>query len=77
MDMCINNHKKSSTTAVREHIPSDFSVSRISSFKDIKHEHDLYRGKSCTKMFCECLKKHRRRIINFKKIKVKLLTNAQ
>ena len=48
-------------------ISSSFSMSNILSFKEKKH--DIYRGEDCMKKFCECLKKHLRRIINFKKKK--------
>ena len=52
-------------------------MSTISSFKDIKNKHPVCRGKDCMKTFRECLKKHGRRIINFKKKKIVLLTNEQ
>ena len=54
-----------------------FSLSTISSFKNIENNHDVYRGEDCMKNICECLKKHARRIINFKKKKMKFLTNEQ
>ena len=54
-----------------------FSMSKISLFKDTKNKYNVYRGKDCMKKFCECLKKHARRIINFEKQKMKLLTNEQ
>ena len=47
------------------YIPSGFSMLTISSFKDIENKHDVYRGKDCIKKFCECLKNHARKIINF------------
>ena len=40
MDVKINL-KKSSMTKVSEHILSDFSMSAISSFKDIENKHDV------------------------------------
>ena len=36
MDGCKNNPEKSCTAKAREHIPSDFSMSKTSSSKDIK-----------------------------------------
>ena len=48
-----NNPERSSTTKVSEDIFSVFSVSTISSFKDIENKHDVNRGKDCTKKFCE------------------------
>ena len=62
-----NNPKNSSPTKVSEHIPSGFSVSRISSFRSIENKHDVYRSKDCMKKFCEFLRKHAIKIINFKK----------
>ena len=40
---------------VGEHIPSDVSMSAISSFKSIENKHDVCRGKSCMKTFSESL----------------------
>ena len=53
-----NNPENSSTTNVSKHIPSDFSMSTISSFRSIENKHDVYRGKDCMKKFCEFLRKH-------------------
>ena len=52
-DECKNNPENSSTTKVREHIPSGFSMFTQSSFKSIGNKHGLYRGKDCMKTFCE------------------------
>ena len=35
----------------------------------IENKEDAYRCKNCMEKFCECLKKHARKITNFKKIK--------
>ena len=75
MDGCKNDPENSSTTKISEHIPSGFSISTISSFKSIKH--NVYRGKDCMKKFCEFLREHAMKIINFKKKKIKLLTKEQ
>ena len=48
-----NNPDNSYTTKVGEHIPSDFSMSTISSFKSIENKHDLYRSKYCMEKFSE------------------------
>ena len=60
-----------------KHIPTGFSMSTISSFKSIENKHDVYRGKDCMKKFCEFLRKHAMKIINFKKKNMKLLTKEQ
>ena len=52
-------------------------MSTISSFKDTKNKHDVYRGKDFMKMFmfCESLREHAIKVINF--LKMKVLTNEQ
>ena len=60
IDRCKNSPGNSFTPKLGEHIPSGFSVS-------IKL--DVYRGKDCMKMFCESLREHALKIINFKKKK--------
>ena len=52
-------------------------MSTISPFKDIKIKSDVYRGEDWIKEFIECLKNHTRRITNFKKKKMKLLTHEK
>ena len=42
-------------------------MSTISSFKDIKSKHDVFRGKDYMAKFCECLNQHAMRIIKLKK----------
>ena len=68
-DRCKNNPENSSTKKVNKHIPSGFSMSIISSFRNIENKHDLYGGKNCMKKFCEFLRWHVMKIINFKKKK--------
>ena len=41
IDGCKNNPKNSSPTKVSEHIPSGFSMSRISSFRSIENKDDV------------------------------------
>ena len=72
-----NNPKNSFTTKVGEYIPSGFSVSTILSFKSRENKHDVYRGKDCMKKFCESLREHATKIINFKKNKTKSLAKEQ
>ena len=49
-------------------------MSTISSFGSIQNKHDVHKGKDCMKKFCEFLREHKMKIINFKKKKMKLLT---
>ena len=44
IDGCKNNPENSSKTKVSKHIPSGFSMSTISSFKNIKNKYDVYRN---------------------------------
>ena len=44
-------------------------MSTTSSFKSIENKHDVYRGKDCMKNFCESLRDHAMKIIDFKKKK--------
>ena len=44
-------------------------MSAILSFKIIENKNDVYRGKDCMKKFCEPLKEHAMKIINFIKKK--------
>ena len=52
-------------------------MSTIYSFRSIENEHDVYRSKDCMKNFCESLREHAMKIINFKNEKAKLLTKEQ
>ena len=75
IDGCKNNPENISK--VREHIPSSFSMSAISLFRSIENKHDVNRDKDCMKRFCEFLREHAMKIINFKKKKKELLTKEQ
>ena len=68
-DGCKNKPENLSKTKANEHIPSGFSMSTISSFRGIKNKHDVYRGKDCTKKFCESFREHPLEIIDFKRKK--------
>ena len=73
---CKNNPENSSTTKVREHIPSNISISTISSLRSIENKHDVYRGSDYMKSFCESLREHAMKIILERK-EMKLLTKEQ
>ena len=66
---CKNDPENSSTTKVNEHIPSDFLMSTISSFKSIENKHKVYREKDCLKKFCESFREDSMKTINFNKKK--------
>ena len=69
IDGCKNNPQNSFTTKVSQHISSGFSMSTISLFRSTENKHDVERGKDCMKTFCESLREHAKKIINFKKKK--------
>ena len=77
INVCKNDPENSSTTKASENIPLGFSISTISSFWSIENKHNVYRGKDCMRKFCEFLREHTVKIINFKKKKMKLLTKEQ
>ena len=52
-------------------------MSTISSSRSIENKHDVYRGENCVKKFCEFLREQVMKIINFKKKKLKFLTEEQ
>ena len=65
IDSCKNNPENPSATKVSEHISSGFSMSTISSFKNVENKHGVYRGKDCMKKFCESLREHAVKITYF------------
>ena len=67
IDGCKNNPENLSTSKVSEHIPSDFSMSTIYSFRSIENKYDVYRGTDCMKTFLAFLREHAMKIINFRK----------
>ena len=52
-------------------------MSTIPLFRSIENNQYVYRSKDCTKKFCEFLREHAMKVINFKKKKMKLLIKAQ
>ena len=51
-------------------------MSTVSSIKSRENKHDVQRGKDCIKKFCESLREHAMRILNFKKKKWNYLPNS-
>ena len=71
IDGCKINPENSSTTKASKHILSGFSMSTISSFRNIENKHDVYTRKDCMKKFCGSLRERPMKVINFKKKKIK------
>ena len=74
MNTCINNPNESSTTKINKHIPSGYSIFTSCSFDESKNKLNYYRGKDCMKKFCEDLRIHATKIINYEKKKIIPLT---
>ena len=77
IDGCENNLEKSSTTKMCEHIPCGYSISTIWRFDHIEDKHTLYRGKDFMKKLCESLREQAKRINDFEKKKMLLLTSKE
>ena len=68
IDRCENNPQIFSTTEIGEYIPCEY-LSTIWRFGKIEHKHSFYRGKNYMKEFCQTLKEHAMKIINFEEKK--------
>ena len=71
INACDNDPNKSYATAKALHKPSGYSLVTCCSYDKSKIEQTYYRGKDCMKKFCDDLKEHVNRIINFE---MKLMT---
>ena len=77
IDGCKNNPENSSTTKVSEHIPSGFSMSKISSFRSIENKQDdCIEVKIAWKSLCESLREHAIKIVNFEKKKNEIINKT-
>ena len=77
MSACHSNPEKSSTTKVNKHTPSGYSLFTCCLFDTTKNKLDYYRGEDCMKKFCEDLKKHATKIINYEKKEMIPLTKGE
>ena len=77
MSTCINNPNESSTTKINKHIPSGYFIFTSCSFDESKNKLNYYRGNDCMKSFCEDLRIHATKIINYEKKKIILLTTEE
>ena len=79
MSTCINNPNtnESSTTKINKHVLSGYSIFTHCSFDKSKNKLNYYRGKDCMKKFSEDLREHVRKIINYEKKKMILLTTEK
>ena len=69
INTCHNDPEKLSTAKVNKHTPPGYSLHTCTSSDAKRNKFDCYRGKDCMKKFCEDLKNHAERIINYEKKK--------
>ena len=74
MSTCTNNRNESTTTKINKHIPSGYSIFTSCSFDESKNKLNYYRDNDCMKKFCEDLRIHATKIINYEKKKIIPLT---
>ena len=77
INTCDNNLNKSDTIAKALHKPSGYSLVTCCSFDKSENEQTYYRGKDCMKKFCNDLKEHVNRIINFERKPMIALTDEE
>ena len=77
MNTCHNDPEKSSTTKVNKHTSSGYSLFTCCSFDTKENKLDYCRGEDCMKKFCEDLKKHVTRIVNYGKKEIIPLTKKR
>ena len=77
INTCHSDPEKSITTKMNKHTPSGYSLFTRCSFDSKENKLDCYRGEACTKKFCEDLKKYVKRIINYEKKEMILLTKKE
>ena len=67
MSTCCNNPEKVSTTKINKHTTCGYSLLTKYSFDAVKDKLDCYRSKDYKKKFCQDLKKHVEKIVNYEK----------
>ena len=72
-----NNPKESYTEKKSFHESCGYSIDLVSSFDSKQDKHSFYRGRDCSKKFCEDLKKHAIKIINFEEKEMKPSTDKE
>ena len=72
-----NNPNKSSTTKIKKHTPTVYSIFTSCSFDESKNKINYYRGDNCMKKFCKDLREHAMKIINYEKERMVSLTTEE
>ena len=74
---CYNNPDLSSTTKINQHVPSGYSIFTNCSFDKSYNNLSHSRGEDCMKRFCKDLKDHAKRIVDFKRKFITILTKDE
>ena len=77
MNTCNNNSNKSYTTAKALHKPSGYFLLTSCSFDKWENKQTYYRKRDCMERFCNDLKKHVIRIINYERKPMIALTEEE
>ena len=75
MNTC--NPNKSYATAKAIHKPSGYSLLTLCSFDKSENKQTYYRGRDCMKRFCDDLKEHVTRIVNYEMKPMDILTEEE
>ena len=74
---CYDSPEKSSKTKINKHAPSGYSLFTHCSFDETKNKLECYSGKNCMKKFCQDLREHVTKIINYEKKEIIPLTKKK
>ena len=77
MNICNNNPNKSYTTVKALHNPAGYSLLTPCSFDKSENKQTYYRKRDCMKRFCDDLKEHVTKIINYETKPMKALTEEE
>ena len=77
MSTCYSNPEKSSTTKIKKHTPSGYSIFTHCSFDKSKNKLSYYRGENFMTKFCKDLREHATKIINYEEKDMILLTKKE
>ena len=77
MNTCNNNPNKSYTIAKAIHKPSGYSLLTSCSFNKSENKQTYYRKRDCIKRFCDDLKEHVTRTINYETKPMLVLTEEE
>ena len=77
INTCYDNLEKLSTAKINKHTPYGNSLFTDCSFNKAENKIDYYRDEDCMKKFCEDLREHATKIINYEKKEMIPLTKKE